>query len=354
MKVSIVGAGAVGSLFGGLLRRDAPDIDVTLIGRGVHGRALVERQAVTLDGAWGTFDVPIHASFDPADAAGSDFVFLTVKSQATVEAARAAEPYWSGATIVSIQNGINDHWLTPLVEPRRLVMGVTATNIAVVAPGRVSLQLGGATILGPAAGQSFHDRVDAAVQLLQRIRRPELQFYSHANVLGMRYNKLAVNALGYASCLSESNFIREALTYRPWRDAVGRSIVAECRRVFDRAGIRLQPIPGVPSLPKLERIMRLMNWPVVGPIIEWGARRRFDSQPIIFSLLQDLRRGKPTEVDHINGEIVRLAGTVGLAGPANAEVVRMAHELEARGAGAFYAREEVIRRVACLPTQPNS
>jgi 2-dehydropantoate 2-reductase len=164
----------------------------------------------------------------------------------------------------------------------------------------------------------------------------------------MRYNKLAVNALGYASCLTASNFISEALTYRPWRQAVGRPIVAECRRIYDQAGIRLQPIPGVPSLPRLERIMRLMDWPALGAAIQFGARRRFDRKPIVFSLLQDLRRGNATEVEHINGEIVRLAGTIGLVAPMNAEVVRAVHELEARGPGEFFTREAVIRRFSNL------
>jgi 2-dehydropantoate 2-reductase len=188
------------------------------------------------------------------------------------------------------------------------------------------------------------DAVATAVKLLQRIRSPGLQFLSHANMLGMRYNKLAVNALGYASCLSASNFISEALTYRPWRTAVGRPIVAECRRIYRAARIRLQAIPGVPSLPRLERIMRLMDWPALGAVIELVARRRFDRKPIVFSLLQDLRRGHATEVEHINGEIARLAGTIGLPAPINAEVVRAVHELEARGAGVFFAREDVISR----------
>lgn len=344
MKVSVLGAGAVGSMIGGLLRHYAPDVDVTLIGRGEHGSALVERQAVTLDGSWGSIRVPVRASFDPADVASSDFVFVTVKSQATEEAVRSAAPHWSAATVISIQNGINDHLLASFVPLQRLAMGVTATNMAVVEPGRVSLQLGGATILGPPAGQPMCDGVTAAVELLRRIRCPDLRFLSHANGLGMRYNKLAVNALGYASCLSASNFISEALAHRPWRDAVGRPLVAECRRVFDRAGIRLEPIPGVPNLPRLERIMRLMNVPLVGPVIDAVARRRFDRKPIVFSLLQDLRRGKQTEVEHINGEVVRLAGTVGAAAPFNAEVIAVVHELESRGTASYFTREEVIER----------
>ena len=136
---------------------------------------------------------------------------------------------------------------------------------------------------------------------------------------------------------------------------MGLPLVAECRHVFDRAGIALEPIPGVPTLPKLERLMRLMSAPLVGPAIAFGARRLFNRKPIVFSLLQDLTRGKPTEVDYVNGEIVRLAESVGLAAAANAEVVRLVRELEGRGRGSFCSRAEVIEwftRLARPPVTP--
>ena len=359
MKVSVLGAGAVGSMFGALLKRDAPDLDVTLIVRGPHGRAILERQAVVVDGPWGTETVPLRASFEPADIAGSDYVFITVKSQATDEAARAAAPYWSNATVVSIQNGMNERVLARYVDAERLVMGMTATNMAVVEPGRVSLQLGGATVLGRPAGglvqanyQSHHESLEAATAVLQRIRCPELRFDTHSNTVGMRYNKLAINALGYASCLSASNFITEALCCPEWRRAVGRPIIAECQRVFAAAGISLKSIPGVPSLRRLGRLTRLMSWPLVGAGICLGARRRFNRKPIVFSLHQDLARGKPTEVEFVNGEIIRLAESVSVAAPLNSQVVRMVHELERCGAGCFLSRDEVIRRMEETQTTP--
>jgi 2-dehydropantoate 2-reductase len=344
MKVSVLGAGAVGSMFGALLKRDAPDIEVMLIVRGEHGNAIQKRQAVVVDGPWGESSVPIKASFDCADVAGSDIVFVTVKSHASEEAARAAARYWSDATVVSIQNGINERLLARHVDARQLVMGMTATNIAIVEPGRVSLQLGGATILGPPLGHAASRRLDAATNVLRRIRCHALRFGSSPNIAGMRYNKLAVNALGYASCLSASNFISEALCDRAWREVVALPIIAECRHVFARAGIPLEAIPGVPSLRRLGRLTRMMSWPVIGRGIHFGARRKFDRKPIVFSLQRDLMRGKPTEVEYINGEVVRLAATVGATAPMNAEVVRMVHELEQRGAGSFFSRDEVIRR----------
>jgi 2-dehydropantoate 2-reductase len=348
MKVSVLGAGAIGSMLGGLLARDATDLEVVLIARGEHGQVMAGRKTLMLDGPWGRREVPIHATSDPAAVAGSDFVLVTVKSQDTESAAAAAASHWGNATIVSIQNGINDRRLAMFVEPRRLAMGMTATNIALAEPGRVSLQLGGATIVGPPAGGQSMESAAAAAKLLGRIRDPSLKFLAHPNAVGARYNKLAINALGYSSCLSKSNFITEALTNLEWRHAVGLPLVRECDRVFSRAGIALARIPGLPNLSRLERLMKRLNVPVLGSVIALGARQLFNRRPIIFSLQQDLERCKPTEVDYVNGEIVRLAESVGEAAPRNALVVSLCHELESRHDGTFFSREEVIRRFGAL------
>jgi 2-dehydropantoate 2-reductase len=118
----------------------------------------------------------------------------------------------------------------------------------------------------------------------------------------------------------------------------------ECRRVFDRAGIELDNIPGIPNLPKLTRLMRLMNAPVVGKVVTIGARSLFERQPIIFSAQQDIQRRKPTEVEYVNGEITRLAESAQTSAPLNAQVVELVHELEVRGDGTFFTRQEVIDR----------
>jgi 2-dehydropantoate 2-reductase len=323
MKVSILGAGAIGSMIGGLLAADAADVEVVLIARG-----------------------------EPAATRDSDFVLITTKSQDTEAAAVAAAPHWGDATIVSIQNGINDSRLLKHVEPGRLVMGMTATNMALVEPGRVSLQLGGATIVGPPTGIGAAARMtaaDAAASLLSQIRWPSLRFLAHPNAVGVRYNKLAINALGYASCLSQSNIITEALAHHGWRNTVGLPIVRECNRVFGASGVTLQRIPGVPNLPRLERLMRRMNVPVLGPAIALGARRLFNRKPIIFSLQQDLERGKMTEVEFVNGEIVRLAELNGASAPNSRLVVQLVRELEGRGNSTFFTRDEVLDRFGSLP-----
>jgi 2-dehydropantoate 2-reductase len=342
MKVSILGAGAVGSMLGGLLQCDSPDLSVLLVGRGEHGRKMCERQSVTIDGPWGSRVVPIKVTSDITEIADSNIVLLTVKSQDTEQAARSAQPYWTTAVVVSIQNGINRSTLARYVKPEQLVMAVTASNMNLVEPGRVSLQLGGATLLGPVQDDD-RQAVDIA-DLFSRITSAPLPFVASANSLGAQYQKLAINALGYASCLSASNFISEAICCAEWRLAIGLPLLRECRQLLTVANVQLQRIPGTPSLSQLELLMNSMNIPIVGPGVAVAARRLFDRKPIVFSLLQDLRRCKPTEVDYINGEFVRIANSLPQGAPMNAMVVGMVHELERRNDRSCLSRDEVIRR----------
>ncbi len=345
MKISFLGAGAIGSMFAALLKHHAPKLDVLIVVRGEHGEAVANSGAVEIVGPWGTRQVPLAWSFDAEDVAGSDFVFVAVKSQATAEALRQAATALGDATVVSIQNGINDSQYANLVPPNRLVMGMTSTNMAVVAPGRVSMQLDGCTLFGPPIGTDSTSNADRVVGLLNRIQEPGLEFATHPNILGIRYNKLTINALGYASCLSASNFVTEALCHRAWRDGVGRPIVAECRRVLAAAGVALAKIPGRSDISRIENLMLALGMPILGKMAEKIVRGKFERSPIVFSLYQDLLRGKATEVDHINGQVVRLAESAHAAAPVNAEIVRMTHELEQQPGGTFFDRQEVIDRV---------
>ncbi|WP_442482049.1 ketopantoate reductase family protein [Aeoliella sp. SH292] len=345
MKVSFLGAGAIGSMFAALLKQHAPDLDVLVVVRGAHGEAISHSGEIEIVGPWGNRPVPIAWSFDPADVAGSDFVFVTVKSQATREALQQAGSALGDAVVVSIQNGINDGQYTGFVPLERLVMGMTATNMAVLEPGQVSMQLDGHTMFGPPIGSTSTVAAQKVVDLMGRIQVPGLDFSVHPNILGVRYNKLVINALGYASCLSGSNFITEALCYTPWREGVGRPIVAECRRVLAAGGVEIPRIQGRSDLTKVENLMRVLGTPILGKLVQMAIRGKFERSPIVFSLLQDLRRGKPTEVDHINGQIVRVAAMAGTEAPVNAEIVKITHELEHRSGERLTTREDVIDRI---------
>jgi 2-dehydropantoate 2-reductase len=199
------------------------------------------------------------------------------------------------------------------------------------------MQRPGVVMIGPSQVNGPMEVVGDAATLLGRSRHKIL---THRNVIGAQYNKLVLNTLGAAASLSATEFLREGILYRPWRDAVAIPLQQESLEVLARSGVRLGRVPGVSDAYRFRRLLRLLDWPAIGPLAESAVRAAVGGKPVHFSLAADLRLGKPTEVDWINGEIVRRADAHGLPAPRNAKVVELVHELEQRGE--FFSREQVI------------
>jgi 2-dehydropantoate 2-reductase len=337
MKVSVLGAGAIGSIFGGLLRHHDPEVEVLLIARGEHAERMRSSGELVLDGPWGIHRVPIQVSENIQDIAGSDFILVTVKSQATKEIISAAADHLGDATVISIQNGINQVVLREFVHPDRLVMAITTTNVELPEPGTARVTLSGPTTIGAASGEAPPELVERSVELL---RKTTLSIETTPNILGVQYNKLTLNAMGYASVLSASRFVIEGILHRPWRKAVALPILTECLRVLDAANIRLERKRGLSDIYRFRRLLRWLDFPPLQWLGNWAMRRV--KGRIVYSLQHDLNHGKPTEIEYLNGEFVRLAAAHHVPAPYNTKVVEMVHELEQRPPGSVFSRDEVI------------
>jgi len=349
MKISVLGAGAVGSMIGGLLKYYEPSMDVVLVARGEHGEALARRQAVSLIGSWGMHDVSLRTTMSPDEIAGSDVVIVTMKPQDTEQALAAAMPYLDDALVISVQNGINDHVLEQFVSRERLVIGTTGSQMALVQPGTVSLRHNGVTVVGPSRDGINHQASRQARNLLRMTGRKVVE---HPNMLGVRYNKLVVNALGLSACLSASNFVDESVCHQLWRDYIASPLLEESLEILRRARIRLSPIPGGTDVFRIQRAFRILDKPLVGRAVQYFSQRIYGSRPIACSLAQDLRRGRKTEVDAINGELVRLAHSVGYHVPYNQLVQASLRQLESRADGSYPSEHEVLRRFQSIGHPP--
>lgn len=186
MKVTVMGAGAVGSWFGGLLAYHNPHMDVVFFARGAHREQMRRAGHVVLTGRWPARQARVTIADDVAETSGSHFVLLTVKSHATEGAIRSVLPHLGNATVISIQNGINQHTLTKYLPPQRLVMGMTATNMAILEPGTVRLQRDGPTLLGPPSREVSLEATQKAVRML---RASGMKTGSEPNILGRNTTK---------------------------------------------------------------------------------------------------------------------------------------------------------------------
>lgn len=345
MKVSILGAGAIGSWYGGRLACYDPSTEVLLFARGAHRDQLERTGKLTLRHGQSTQEVPVTLGEKLSELQGSDFVLLTVKSQATAEAIQSALPYLGDAVVVSIQNGINQTTLSKYVPEERLVMGMTATNMAIVEPGKVDLQRDGTTVIGPPREEVSMHHTRRAAELLRKSR---MRIQTEVNVLGAQYNKLAFNALGCASALSASNIISEGLLHDGWRRQIAWPLHRECLSIIKAAGVRLARTASLSDAVRFRRLLKLLDSPVAGTAVKWIARTFFNPRPILFSVRVDLEEGKPTEIESLNGHFVWLAGRHDCPAPYNRKVVALVHQLEQRGANPFLTREEVMAQFAAV------
>lgn len=296
----MVGAGAVGSFYGALLARAGQR--VTLIGRPAQVQAIA-RDGLRLEMGGRTEAVRVDATDDVAAAAGADLVLVCVKSADTEAAARALAPHLApDAWVLSLQNGVENVAALARHLRQTVLPAVVYAAMALTAPGAVRHHGGGDLVIGtPAAGAD--DRLQALVALFGAAG---VGVRVSADATAELWAKLAVNcAYNAISALAQAPYARLAAS--PDVVETQQAIVREVIAVAQASGVRLDPES---SLQAVARIAAAMP----------GQRS---------STAQDLARGKPTEIGHLNGFIVRRGRELGIATPVNQALTALVRLAEA-------------------------
>lgn len=320
MKIGVFGAGAIGSWLG--VRLSAAGAAVTLLGR----RSLLEQQsrlgAVPL-GAVGQVVRPgagLVVSDDPASLAEVDVCLVTVKSADTEGAARTMAPLLRPqAVVVSMQNGLhNAGRLSARLGSGRVAGGVVTYNVYRDAAGVAHQATRGTLFLERLGG-----RPGTVVELLcGLLEQAGEQVELRRDIEEVQAGKLLLN-LNNGICAATGATIAESVG-----SAAGRWCLARCIEeglaVMRASGIK----PASPVAVPVGLVPRLLRMPPA--MVRLAARRMLAADPQArSSTLQDLARGRRTEIGELNGEIVSLAARVGHAAPANALVTALVNGHEA-------------------------
>ena len=189
-------------------------------------------------------------------------------------------------------------------------------------PGRIELLSRGWLLIGKPHGSR-----DAATRDLAAVLDDALPTTVTGNITGAHWTKLIVNlnnALGAVTGYDSSQVLSD--NYLP---QVGTALMREGLHVVQRADANLSDIPDVSA-----RQLQLLGWLPL-PVATWLATRKARGYGIqgrlLGSTLQSLERHKPTEIDYLNGEIVRLGLEVGVPTPLNSLAVQLVHEVERSG-----------------------
>lgn len=280
MRVAVMGAGAVGCYYGAVLARAGHP--VTLIGRPTLVEAVAVRGLV-LDTAEGRESLPLDAVTGPDGVAGADLVLVCVKSGDTEEAGRLMRPHLAPeAVILSLQNGVDNGERLAAVLGRPVVPVAVYVATAMEGAGRVRHHGRGDLILG-AGGQAVTAQLNAAgipATVSDRVR-------------DALWAKLTINCAWNAlSALGGKPYGR--LFASEGVAAVLADVTAECLAVAKASDVHLPE----DMLVQVRAIAATM------------AEQRS-------STAQDLARGRRTEIDHLNGYIVRQGERLGIPTPAN-------------------------------------
>ncbi len=320
MKLAVFGAGAIGCWVGGRLA--AGGADVTLIGR---PRVLDElRDGLKLSDLDGTvWTVHPKLATDVAAAREADIVLVTVKSAATANAARELAGQGS-AVIVSLQNGIANAEALRAALPGRVVLaGMVPFNVARTEPGHYHRGTSGNLMV------EAHPTVEPFVIAC---RNAALPLETRSDMPAVLWGKLVMNLNNAINALSGKPLLDE-LADRSFR----RCLAAAQTEALDLLEAAQQPVAKLLALPP-RWVARVL------PMPDWAFRRIAQRVAAVdpqarSSMQDDFTAGRPTEIEFLQGELVRLAKQLGRRAPINAKLVALVRAAETGGKRDFTGRE---------------
>lgn len=304
-SIVVVGAGSVGSFYGAMLARAG--FNVTLIGRPAHVQAIAEH-GLRLHMADALHTIPVAATTELDAVRGADLVLFSVKSPDTESVAMQIAPLLDAdALVLSLQNGVENVEIMRRHLKQQVVPTAVYVATALPAPGEVRHFGRGELIIGPA------DTAAAEDAALQRRLSDVVALFGEAgigvtispDVMRSLWSKLLVNcAYNAISALAQMPYGRMAAL--PSVQAVQRAIVAEVVAVARADGY---DIAFDEAMSTVERLAQAMPGQ-------------------LSSTAQDVARRRPTEIDQLNGVIVRRGAALGIAVPVNQTLHALVHALQ--------------------------
>ena len=303
--VAVLGAGAVGCFYGAMLAQAGTR--VTLIGRQAHVDAMT-RDGVVIVSDSGETRIRVEATTHATAVSDADLVLVCVKSQDTVTAARAAASHLAPHTrLLTLQNGVDNAARLADVLAQPVYAAVVYVGTIMEGPGRVRLTGGGRLVLG--TPRNARGRSDARADLAAiaaAFERAGIACEEAKDIEVALWTKLVVNcAFNAISALGRARYGRMAAT-EPVR-GVMEDAVREAVAVARADGVALDEVALIAGV--------------------WQVAEAMAGQ--YSSTAQDIMRGKATEIDALNGYVVRRGAELRVATPVNGTLHALVRLLEA-------------------------
>lgn len=297
MRIAILGSGAMGCLYGGLLAETG--FPVTLIDIWKEHIETINRQGLRIEGLGGERVVSgIRGVTDPKDAGIADLLIVFVKATMTRTAITQAMPVVGpDTTVMTLQNGLgNVEALSDVAGAHRVVAGVTGHGSTLVGPGVIRHAGQGDTVIGEASGV-ISERTE---RIADALRKAGFAVSVSDNVMGLIWGKLLVN-VGINALTAITGLKNGRLVDFPETNDLMAQAVEEAVAVATKKGVRVN----------VEEPVRHTR-----EIAKKTAGNRS-------SMLQDVCRRRPTEISVINGAIVEEGRRMGVPTPVNEVLAKL-------------------------------
>jgi 2-dehydropantoate 2-reductase len=307
MKIAVVGAGAMGSIFGA--RFGGAGLDTTFVDVSQPLVNKINADGVTIVRAEEETATRVPATTDPASVGAVDIAVFFVKCYQTRSAAEAARPLVGPETVVaSLQNGWgNGDVLASVYDPGQIVVGVTYNSGTAVGLGQVAHAGVGPTYVGPYAGGSL----GAAEMLSETLARCGLEAHATQEIGPEVWKKLVLNAATLPTA---------ALTGMNAGALTAHEDIHELVSAVAREAIAVAQLLGY-EIDEQERV------DYIHTLLERAGSTKA-------SMLQDFEAGRRTEIDVINGAVVKAGHESGVPVPLNQALVALVKGWESmRGLG---------------------
>ena len=309
MRIAVIGAGAMGSVFGARLQ--SPGVEVVLFDINEEHVRAVRTRGLTLGDAGGERLVRIAVTARIADVAGADLALVLVDSNATGDVAPLLPNLLTNDGVaLTLQNGIgNVEALTAALGVQRVIAGSTFNSAAFIAPGHVRHTNVGPTVIGVPDGAPT-ERVRALAAQLSAAGFPTV---ASDNVMGHVWSKFVLNCA--------INPVAALTGLRPGEIARHRPTARLLERLLDEV-LAVAAAKGV-RLPKADLRSHVLD----------HAFERYNRP----SMLQHVESGRRTEIEALNGALVREASALGISVPYNDAIWAAVSGIDAR-----HARERTM------------
>ena len=316
-RITVLGAGSIGCFVGGVWQ--SAGLPVTFIGRPKLSHDIAAHGLTLTDYSGREVRLPpesVDYRCSPEALAEADVILVAVKSGDTAQAAAEIDKHGhDGATVISLQNGISnvDVLERGLLGRFEIARGMVIFNVAYLSDGRFHKGV---------AGDVWTDRRDATQALAERVGSGLAALKLSDRMLDLAWGKLLINLNNAVNALSGETLLRE-LRRRDYR-RVFAAAMKEGLRLLDAAEIEPAQIGPLP-LGLLARVLESPDWLFNNVFFRmWKVDPKARS-----SMSDDLAAGRKTEVDYLNGELIRVAERLQVDAPVNRAIVELVHKAEA-------------------------